>query len=103
MKHAMRGGRYVYVPMKSMTRRPSEARPAGLPKYVMPNGPCCAGKAAQKPPVSELESPKLKTAGNLQVLLALAAEVESSAVATRSSGHAVLIVPRQPICMRVGV
>ncbi|RZS17514.1 hypothetical protein BHM03_00049667 [Ensete ventricosum] len=30
----------------------------------MPKGPVCAGNAAQKPPVSELESPKLKIAGN---------------------------------------
>jgi hypothetical protein len=53
------------VPRKSMTSRPSEARPAGFRKYVIPNGPGCAGNAAQKPPVSELESPKLNTAGNL--------------------------------------
>lgn len=47
-----------------MTRRPSEARPDGFLKYVIPNGYLSAGKAAQKPPVSEFESPKLKIAGN---------------------------------------
>lgn len=45
-----------------MTTLPSEARPAGLLKYVIPKGLDCAGNAAQKPPVSELESPKLKMA-----------------------------------------
>ena len=43
---------------------PSQARPEGFLKKVMPLGGYGAGKAAQKPPVSEFESPKLKIALN---------------------------------------
>lgn len=43
---------------------PSVARPTGFLKKVVPKGPDCAGKAAQNPPVSEFESPKLKIALN---------------------------------------
>lgn len=43
---------------------PSQARPEGFLKKVMPLGGYDAGKAAQKPPVSEFESPKLKIALN---------------------------------------
>lgn len=57
----------VAVPKKSTISRPSEARPAGLLKKVMPKGPDCAGNAAQNPPVSEFESPKLKIASYLHL------------------------------------
>lgn len=50
-------------PMKSMTRRPSQYLPAGAPKKVSPLGTETVEKAADMPPVSELESPKLKMAG----------------------------------------
>lgn len=49
--------------MKSMTRRPSQYRPAGEPKKEEPWGGPAWPKAAERPPVSELESPKLKIAG----------------------------------------
>lgn len=49
--------------MKSMMRRPSEYLPAGAPKKVSPLGGGAGPKAADNPPVSELESPKLKMAG----------------------------------------
>lgn len=46
-----------------MTRRPSQYLPAGVWKKVMPlGGPACPN-AADKPPVSEFESPKLNMAG----------------------------------------
>lgn len=56
--------------MKSTMRRPSENRPAGAPKWVSPLGKGAWPNAADRPPVSEFESPKLKTAGNLQGLRA---------------------------------
>ncbi|KAG6536404.1 hypothetical protein ZIOFF_001458 [Zingiber officinale] len=49
-----------------MRRRPSQYRPAGLPKKDSPWGGGAAPKAADSPPVSELESPKLKMAGKWQ-------------------------------------
>ena len=49
--------------MKSMTRRPSQYLPAGEPGKVIPWGGPAWPKAAERPPVSELESPKLKIAG----------------------------------------
>lgn len=52
--------------MKSMMRRPSEYLPAGIPKKVSPLGGGAGPKAADNPPVSELESPKLKMAGKSQ-------------------------------------
>jgi hypothetical protein len=82
--------------MKSMARRPSGGA-AGRPAEVgraESNGPRCAGNAVQKPPVSELESPKLNTAANLLQVPALdtageaEAEAQHSAVATRSSSRA---------------
>ena len=50
--------------MKSMMRRPSEYLPIGIPKKVSPLGGGAGPKAAERPPVSEFESPKLKMAGN---------------------------------------
>uniref|UniRef100_A0A0A9GZF2 Uncharacterized protein n=1 Tax=Arundo donax TaxID=35708 RepID=A0A0A9GZF2_ARUDO len=52
--------------MKSMTRRPSESLPVGRRKKVRPSGSTrFIPFTAAMPPVSELESPKLKitTAG----------------------------------------
>lgn len=49
-----------------MTKRPSQYLPAGFLKKVSPLGGDAAPKAAERPPVSELESPKLKIAGKLQ-------------------------------------
>lgn len=49
--------------MKSIMRRPSEYRPAGLAKKDWPLGGGDQVKAAEIAPVSELESPKLKMAG----------------------------------------
>jgi hypothetical protein len=49
-----------------MRRRPSLYLPEGLLKKVSPLGGGAAPKAAERPPVSELESPKLKIAGKLQ-------------------------------------
>jgi hypothetical protein len=49
-----------------MRRRPSLYLPEGLSKKVSPLGGGAAPKAAERPPVSELESPKLKMAGKLQ-------------------------------------
>lgn len=51
-----------------MTRRPSEKRPAGLWKKVIPLGGGACSKAAEIAPVSELESPKLNIAGKLHCL-----------------------------------
>lgn len=48
-------------------RRPSQALPEGCPKKVMPLGDWIASNAADIPPVSEFESPKLYTAGNRQL------------------------------------
>ena len=52
---------------------PSVARPVGFLKKVMPLGSCCGGNTAQNPPVSELESPKLKMASNLHFECGVAA------------------------------
>nr|GMD26443.1 nitrate transporter [Ipomoea batatas] len=57
------------LPMKSMMRRPSETRPEGFPKKVIPFGGRTRAKAADELPVSEFESPKLKIAGMWQLLL----------------------------------
>nr|GLL35379.1 hypothetical protein GW17_00061824 [Ipomoea trifida]GMD47021.1 nitrate transporter [Ipomoea batatas] len=54
--------------MKSRMRRPSQKRPAGAPKKVSPLGGGAWPNAAERPPVSELESPKLKMAGKVQLL-----------------------------------
>lgn len=63
-----------------MTRRPSEKRPAGLWKNVSPLGGGAWPNAAERPPVSELESPKLKIAGKLQafnpVVVLVATEIK---------------------------
>lgn len=48
-------------------RRPSEYRPAGLLKKDWPLGGTDQENAAEIAPVSELESPKLKMAGQSQV------------------------------------
>lgn len=50
--------------MKSMSRRP-----AGEWKNVSPLGGGAWPNAAERPPVSEFELPKLKMAGKLQLLL----------------------------------
>ena len=49
----------MYVPMKSMSTRPSESLPAGLWKNESPYGAIMGSNAADIPPVSEFESPKL--------------------------------------------
>ena len=54
--------------MKSIMRRPSECLPADLPKNATPFGGGTSPMAAEIAPVSEFESPKLKTAGKLQLL-----------------------------------
>lgn len=60
------------LPMKSMTRRPSQNLPAALPKKVVsPLGESSCSRAAERAPVSEFESPKLYIAGNLHILLFL--------------------------------
>lgn len=56
-----------YLPIKSTIRRPSQALPEGCPKKVMPLGDSITLNAADIPPVSEFESPKLYTAGNRQL------------------------------------
>ena len=58
--------RAIHSPMKSMMSRPSQYLPTGAPKKVSPLGGGTAPKAADSPPVSELESPKLKMAGKAQ-------------------------------------
>lgn len=57
--------------MKSMIRRPSLALPAGLWKKVSPNGSVFGKNAADIPPVSELESPKLNIAGTPLIAVAM--------------------------------
>ena len=52
-----------YLPIKSMMSRPSQALPEGCPKKVSPLGVWISDKAAEMPPVSEFESPKLYIAG----------------------------------------
>ncbi|KAK4785714.1 hypothetical protein SAY86_002403 [Trapa natans] len=52
--------------MKSRINFPSQYRPEGLSKNVTPLGGGSRRKAADRPPVSEFESPKLKIAGKLQ-------------------------------------
>jgi hypothetical protein len=54
----------AYVPIKSMTRRPSEQRPVGCWKYVSPYGEKRHWQdwlMKNVFPVSASESPKLKT------------------------------------------
>ena len=46
-----------------MMSRPSQALPEGCPKKVSPLGAWIFDKAAEMPPVSEFESPKLYIAG----------------------------------------
>ena len=54
---------------KSMMRRPSQNRPAGLLKKICPLGGSRRSPIpATRPPVSEFESPKLKTAGKLNCM-----------------------------------
>lgn len=53
--------------MKSMMSRPSENLPEGLPKKVSTYGRGIRSKAADLPPVSEFESPKLYMVGNLHL------------------------------------
>lgn len=57
------------LPMKSMTRRPSQNLPEATPKKVSPLGESSCSRAAERAPVSEFESPKLYIAGNLHILL----------------------------------
>lgn len=66
-----------------MMRRPSEKRPAGEWKKVTPLGGGACPKAAERPPVSELESPKLNMAGKLHCL-ARAAPAELATITTTS-------------------
>lgn len=54
------------LPMKSMIRRPSLSLPDGLLKNTSPYGHRMGSKAAEMAPVSEFESPKLKTTGKSQ-------------------------------------
>lgn len=56
-----------FAPTKSTMRRPSENLPEGYPKKVSPYGKLTGPieKEDDKPPVSELESPRLKMAGKL--------------------------------------
>lgn len=63
--------------MKSMIRRPSQALPAGTRKYVSPFGHGVGPIDTDRPPVSELESPKLKMAGNLQFSWLAATTIET--------------------------
>lgn len=51
------------VPIKSMSKRPSQYLPDGLRKYVSPFGGGNCPSTADNPPVSEFELPKLKIAG----------------------------------------
>lgn len=53
--------------MKSITRRPLEYRPFGLPKNDWPLGGSGMANALAVEPVSEFESPKLNIAGQSQV------------------------------------
>lgn len=53
--------------MKSIKRRPSDTRPADLPKKDWPKKGGLPKNQAANAPVSEFASPKLKIAGNLQV------------------------------------
>jgi hypothetical protein len=69
---------------------------------VTPNGGGCAGKAAQKPPVSELESPKLNTARNLhRPSPAAVLRYQQHRAAGRSSCHAdeILIAVKKPLAI----
>lgn len=49
--------------MKSITRRPLEYRPFGLPKNDWPLGGSGMANTLAAEPVSEFESPKLNIAG----------------------------------------
>lgn len=53
--------------MKSMISLPSQYLPEGLSKNVSPLGDWAGPNAAERPPVSEFESPKLNTAGKEQI------------------------------------
>ena len=64
MSYKLREDFLYCSPMKSTMRRPSEYLPAGIPKKVSPLGGGACPNAAERPPVSEFESPKLKMAGN---------------------------------------
>ena len=68
------------VPRKSITRRPSEYLPAGEWKYVSPLGGGACPNAADKPPVSEFESPKLKMAGKLHLVMEIVGLGSSNAI-----------------------
>ena len=59
-------GKWEQLPIKSMTSCPSQNLPEGLPKKVSPLGEGSRSYAADLPPVSEFESPKLNIAGKLQ-------------------------------------
>lgn len=48
-----------------MIKRPSQYLPDGVWKYVSPLGGRACPNTAERPPVSEFESPKLKMAGKL--------------------------------------
>ena len=64
-KDTIETGLSFVLPMKSRTSRPSQNLPAGLPKKLSPFGGRTSNSAADIAPVSEFESPKLYTAGNL--------------------------------------
>ncbi|XP_074374083.1 uncharacterized protein LOC141714463 [Apium graveolens] len=53
----------IYIPKKSIRRRPLEYRPFGRPKNDWPLGGSAMANALDSEPVSELESPKLNIAG----------------------------------------
>lgn len=54
----------AHLQRKSIRRRPSDKRPVDLPKKVRPLGRSTGKPSpAKSPPVSELESPKLKITG----------------------------------------
>jgi len=79
---------------KSMVRRPSQNRPVGRGKKARPSGRVrCHPLAAAMPPVSELESPKLKSTGRepgrqLNPLAAAAAGSTSADTAAAASARA---------------
>lgn len=80
---------------KSMARRPSQNRPVGRGKKARPSGRVrCHPLAAAMPPVSELESPKLKSTGRdpgrqlKPPAAAGSASADAAAAASASSSHA---------------
>lgn len=62
-----------------------------MPKKVLPLGGGAAPKSDDRPPVSELESPKLNTAGKWQSPPAPAPEARSASASESSSSTAALL------------